>query len=456
MSTAYDAEKLAKLLPDEYFGLYHKERRDALDVHRRRSGNPSLPETYRDNLDELALVSTLLKHAGIEIEAKDLLISSESMQRRIEQARLNEEIASQRRRKEARDALAAERAAEHPLPDRQSLPEFIEAHAGTAETWLIDDLWPTGGTVLLAAPAKAGKTTMMANLLRSLVDGAPFLDRYGVDEPGGGVLLIDTEMNPARISRWLQRQKIHHPDEITPVSLRGQLAGFNIMEPETRTRWARHLEGHRVVILDNLRPVLDALGMDENHEAGRFLQAWHEFIREMGADETLVVTHTGHNNERARGDSAITAWPDALWTLARESPNELHSPRFFRAYGRDVEQPERALDYDHDTGKLTLGLGGRRDAKLNATAEAVHAFLRSSPGTSLRGIRQSVNGNNEVISAAVKSGVDQGLIRQEKRQGKGGGQIFYMADYVEPGTELDTPQNKPAQPAQTGSGTGTG
>src|SRR5262245_51960382 len=45
----------------------------------------------------------------------------------------------------------------------------------------IGELLPTGARALLAAPRKAGKTSMVGNLLRSLADGDLFLDQFEVE-----------------------------------------------------------------------------------------------------------------------------------------------------------------------------------------------------------------------------------------------------------------------------------
>lgn len=360
--------------------------------------------------------------------------------------RVFEEYERQQIRKEATAIIQAEQATQTPVPAPVGLEEFIDAHADTETAWRINQLWPLGGLTLLAAPAKSGKTTMVTGLLRSLTDGIPFLDQFGV-EPANGVVLIDTEMTPGQLARWLDRQHITHPDHVRVHALRGHLSGFNIIDPATRSRWAETINGADVVILDNLRPVIDALGLDENHDAGRLLEAWKELVAEAGATDSLIVTHMGHNGERARGDSTLQDKPDALWSIVKDKgdygEDDHSAARYFKAKGREVDQPERRLDFDPDSGRLTLAAESRHGARLNDTAEAIYAFLENSPGTSQRGIRKSVNGRAEVISAALKNGVEQGRLVTEKRQGKGGGLIYSLAA-----------ESNRFQPVPTGSGTG--
>ena len=87
-----------------------------------------------------------------------------------------------------------------------------------------------------------------------------------------------------------------------------------------------------------------------------------------------MVQHMGHTNERARGDSRLQDWPDAIWRLVRED-DEPGSPRFFSAYGRDVDLPEGRLNFDPDTRHLAYIDGSRKDAKTDAATPDVVAIL---------------------------------------------------------------------------------
>ena len=75
-----------------------------------------------------------------------------------------------------------------------------------------------------------------------------------------------------------------------------------------------------------------------------------------------MVQHMGHLNERARGDSRLQDWPDAIWRLVRET-DEPDSARYFKAYGRDVDIPEGRLSFDAATRRLTYAAGSRSDGK---------------------------------------------------------------------------------------------
>lgn len=73
-------------------------------------------------------------------------------------------------------------------------------------------------------------------------------------------------------------------------------------------------------MLDCLRPILDALGLDESREARRFLVAFDALLADAGTEHAALVHHIGHQNERACGDSRLQDWPDAIWKLNRQDP----------------------------------------------------------------------------------------------------------------------------------------
>jgi hypothetical protein len=115
--------------------------------------------------------------------------------------------------------------------------------------------------VVLAAEYKAGKTTVMGNLIRSLADGDPFLGRDAVHPTNGCVVLLDFEMNPAHLDAWLRSQHIQHDDRVRVLPMRGRAGDFDILNPVTRAAWAEQLrECHAsYLIWDCFRPLLGDL-----------------------------------------------------------------------------------------------------------------------------------------------------------------------------------------------------
>jgi hypothetical protein len=202
------------------------------------------------------------------------------------------------------------------------------------------------------------------------------------------------------------------------VALRGKVATFNIVDPATRARWARHIGLGDVLLFDCLRPVLDALGLDESHDAGRFLVAFDALLAEAGIGEGGIAHHMGHVGERSRGDSRLRDWPDVEWRLVRDKSNDDETDpaaaRYFAAYGRDVDQPEQLLGYDPATRRLTIAGGSRKNAKAEALVTAVVQYVADNPRCAQDPIEKGTPGNDHDIRKARDLAVERGLIAKEK------------------------------------------
>lgn len=348
---------------------------------------------------------------------------------------------------EARRLLAREERAQRPPPRLINLSDFL-AEEDADPVYRIDQLWPTGGRILIPAQFKAGKTTLVANLIRSLVDGEPFLERFPVRQCEH-LVLIDDELDERTLRHWLRAQDIVNTGAVDLVPLRGNVASFNILDPEVRLEWSKRIAGAEVTILDCLRPILDALGLDENHEAGRFLVPLDTMMADAGCSEGALVHHMGHSGERSRGDSRLNDWPDAIWKLVRDKDDEnpdlddVTGSRYFSAFGRDVEWPQSELTFNPTTRRLTIGDAAQNRyaavQKRNAQKadENVLQAIRDHPGINKTGLRKAAiqlgSTHNPDIDAAIERLVETGLIWRQKM---GAANLHWPG--MEPGVDPDT------------------
>jgi AAA domain len=328
-----------------------------------------------------------------------------------------ERLAFRRADQEAQRKLAAESRPPIRKPEVLTLRERL-ARPRPPIQWRIEGWQPAGSRVLVAAQYKAGKTTLVGNLSRSLVDGDPFLDSHtvaAVDKPVG---VIDLEMNEHQLDGWYADMKIRNDDQVFVIPLRGNAAAFDILDAGIRTQWAELLKsrGCGYLIVDCLRPALDALGLDEHREAGRFLIALDALLADAGIPDAAVIHHMGHVAERSRGDSRIRDWPDVEWRLVRED-DDPSSPRYISAYGRDVEITESRLGYDPATRRLSIGRGSRKDATARAALadilKMLDAMKDKMSGRQIEDRREMVDHAQKAIRAGIKLGIKEGSIGTE-------------------------------------------
>lgn len=320
----------------------------------------------------------------------------------------------------ARRQYAAIRAGSVEIPASTSLADLLD-EPDEETPWRIADLWPKGGNVLLAAAYKAGKTTTVGNLVRSLVDGDPFLGRYPVEQVTDGTVgVIDLEMPRVKFKDWLRNQGIKNKHLVRTWTLRGQSALVNFVDEGVREKWAAQFRAVnlRVLIIDCLAPILSALGVEENanSDVGPVLDSIVTMATEAGIDEVLLVHHMGHVAERSRGASRLRDWPDAEWRLVRQRGDDgaeadPDAPRFFSAFGRDVDVREGQLAYDKATKRLTYVDRNRRDAKARQHVDQVLLLIAKSPNLSKNTLERQLcaagverNEAREAIRYAVTDG----------------------------------------------------
>jgi len=325
------------------------------------------------------------------------------------------------------------------FPESLTLSQLL-AEPDEPTPWRIAECQPKDSRVICAAQFKAGKTTLVGNLIRSLRDGDPFLGKYVVTPIEGTVALLDFEMGRNQLRRWYRDQQIKNDDGVVVLPMRGLASSFNIIDPRVRAEWVERLRALGVVylIIDCLRPILDALGLDEHHDVGAFLVPLDALLVEAGIPDALIVHHMGHTNERSRGDSRLRDWPDVEWRLMRKDDDPA-SARFFTAYGRDVDVEEQELGYDATTRRLSVVGGSRRDTKIDDALPAVLTFIEScgaqlpSRNEILRALKESGHAKN-VISAAIKKGIANGQITTTA--GTRGAQLHSIITDVLAETEL--------------------
>jgi RecA-family ATPase len=343
----------------------------------------------------------------------------EAVQREVETLRIREaarrEFARQQRDEAAFPELLT-------LEQRLALPREEIRHR-------IEGWFPVNARIILAAQFKAGKTTLVGNLVRSLADGRRFLGTAEVTPPEGTIVVLNFEDSPNQLDTWYEDLCIQHPERVVLVPMRGKAGAFDILQADVRRLWAEQLRSVECgfLCLDPIGPIMEAMGLDENHEAGKLLSAVNALLDEAGVPEAFLAHHMGHAGERSRGDSRLRGWPDAEWRLVRQS-DDPNSERFISAFGRDVDIPETRLHYDDETRQVTMSEGNRRDHKAEEALEEVLSALEGGPLSQRaieRALEEGLHARN-IIRDAIRLGKLRGLIATRPRKGRGGGDDYYI------------------------------
>lgn len=289
---------------------------------------------------------------------------------------------------EARKLFDAERAPVGPSVEPVSVAWIL---ANEPEPiWRIENMLPAGGSLLVAAMRKTGKTTLLLNLARSMLTGHPFLGRLAVRPVAADatVAFMNFEVAGRQLAQWADQAGIP-TERLLLVNVRGRVNPFR--HPDMRQLLADQLRAANVETL-LVDPFGRAFVGDHNSasEVSEFLGELDAFARELaGAQELILATHTGWDGERTRGSSALEDWPDAIATMTRDTEDESGGAiRYLSAIGRDVELPEDQLAFNSDNRALWLaGAGSRKEAKANRRDEYIEseilAVVSANPGCSV-------------------------------------------------------------------------
>lgn len=228
--------------------------------------------------------------------------------------------------------------------------------------WRITDLLPAGGNAVIAATAKSGKTTMVTNLIKSLVDGNRFLGSYSIARPEGRVAMWNLEVSEGQYLRWVADMRIKNTSAVSVMHLRG--ASVPIMTDRGFQWTVQWLVNNdiSVWVIDPFARAASGIDEDRANQVGPWLERVDEIKRVAGVGEVILVTHTpkpSHGKdgnviigrETPRGSQRLTDWADVSWYISRDSEGR----RFFRALGRDVEVAMSYMMYHPISRGLAIG-----------------------------------------------------------------------------------------------------
>ena len=340
-------------------------------------------------------------------------------------AKVREQADRMRLRAEAAELFSAEQHARTWVPPVSYGTLTAElALPDDEQRWRFRGMLGVGHNALIVAGRKTGKTTMVGNVIRSYVDGKPFLDRFDVDDAGAGIAVFNYEVDERQYRRWLRDVGIHNTDRVHVLHLRGRT--LPLKHPRVRawvTAWLRDRGVGMWVVDPYSRAYVGSVdnGNDEA-QVGAFLDILDVIKGDAGVSELVMPVHTPKakaeaGEETAIGSQRLEAWPDSMWYLTRdvESGN-----RFLRAEGRDVLLPEEQLMYDAQRRALVLsGGGGRAETRRQADVEKLIAYITANPGCGKNSIKEALNFSyatiGELVSAASnKIRIEPGVNRSQK------------------------------------------
>lgn len=267
---------------------------------------------------------------------------------------------------------------------------------------------PGRGGAVLIAQAGAGKTTMLANLARDLLEGTPFLGERPVRQVGGRVALLSYEMDAAELIDWCNSAGV---DLTRLVVLNLRDVPNPLRDVNERVVLAKALDELEVeiVMVDTFARAFTGDSQDSASDVTPWFAMLNEFTRSMvGAKEWIVAAHAGWADGRGRGSSALHDAPDAVLIYKRDRDTDTRTLRVDKFRGRDP-MPEVTVTMDQDTLRLSAGSTA---TKSQTYAAGVLAYVTKHPSCTQRDVRAGVPGNEKSVTDALNSLVRQGVIER--------------------------------------------
>jgi hypothetical protein len=381
---------------------------------------------------DIEAVAAMQANEIARIGAERVKKQKEQADKTVEWQKIQLELQNLRAREEAKKLREAEKTTSgYKALDIQGLDKLLELPDEPAQ-WRINGLMQIGHNVTMAARYKVGKTTMVTNMLKVLVDGGYFLDEFYVKPVTRPVVVFNHELSDRQFTAWLRRAGIVNTQMIIPVNLRGK--GLYLQDEEAADWAIEILKKYEaeVWIIDPLQAALRGT-VNDDMVASEWISAADRVKAEAGVSELFLVTHTGHltkadengvsGNERSAGSARWSGWPDVLWTYTMDN----EGIRYLSAEGRDISVSERAMKFDETTGKLTSqgDKSGRVDNKFNKPYQDLMALLKANPSKtySRNDLTVELRKPNKFITDAIRDATACNMVEEielEREPGKRG------------------------------------
>ena len=245
--------------------------------------------------------------------------------------------------------------------------------------WLWEDFIAEGSLTVLSAYAKTGKSTLLAPLIVSVVQGRTFLGCATAKVP---VLYLAVEEHPRDVRLRLEKFGLRPEDPLFVHAGRLLPSEFRQLTNFVRA------QGIKLVLLDTLASYWNVEDENDNAKVIHAVNPWLDLARTLAA--VVLVHHErksgGEDGKGVRGGSGLVGLVDQIITLERR-PGASATQRTLKALGR---YGPAELVTDYAGGEYVL-VGGTPAALLEAlkaggTVEELSDVSRLPASTVRRGI----------------------------------------------------------------------
>jgi hypothetical protein len=283
----------------------------------------------------------------------------------------------------------------------------------TEVRWLVDGLFPADGHAAIVGKPKAGKSSLVRNLIASVIKGRAFLDRdinipqdasTSTPTPGGktgGRVLyvhLDRKDQTARVVTELKQLGITAHDEVSRLRLMDERDITAKDDLEGRLLWLQSEVGAfkpHLVVIDLLPQLICTRSMNDYNEQLKGINALQDALTSAKFTGALVAVLHGRKATNASQpfDDVLgsTALRGSFSTLVMVSQDREEGRYTIQSDQTEREDPWGELDETilvrNPDGTLTLGMSTRelkkltKDDKRERDIQRLWSYLDDNPGS---------------------------------------------------------------------------
>jgi len=299
---------------------------------------------------------------------------------------------------------------------------ITQALPAPPEEWAIEGLLEVPSNTMLVADAKAGKTTIAMQMVKSLLDGEPFLGQFDVEPPDGKILYLNYELDERKWDKWVRKLGFKNIDGLLHTHLkRGAMLPFS--QDSAMEEFAEGIAEQDVwlIVIDTQAMASQTMVQNENDniQMASFYSAIERLLGLAGVSNCFVIHHIGKaDRSNGRGASFIQGWPDAIWRM--REVEEGSTDREFKAFGRDIDLEPCVLNFDKKTGLYSWSGQTPRESKHEQTLISwLQALLsaREVEGAwpTAKQAQGFLQGDNNKKKEFIISAERQGYVKRQSR-----------------------------------------
>lgn len=190
---------------------------------------------------------------------------------------------------------------------------------------MIDGVLKENSVCLMLGPAESGKSTLMVQMMHSLLTGADWLGQP-TKPLMGSVGLLSYDQDIAIPINWMSKMGVPH-DRISPIDLNGKGHPLNVPSERSRIAAAWKMMNVEVVFIDSFSASFSAAAAGDQNDTGDVMN-WYSSVKkfvfnEVGAKAVVVIVHsTDANPLKPRGSTAHRDVADSIISVTRGEDNK--------------------------------------------------------------------------------------------------------------------------------------